>query len=567
LLILGLRLRANAVALRRRAAFEHVIAENSTRLINCSPAEADARLTQVLGELGRTVGADRAYVVLDEKPIRAYTWSRDGAAFPPGWPSQVLALSEQLGVAEPDHVTIPDVTALPPGPAREALVAAGVRAWACVPLMRPGRARSLMGFDRFRPIRNRVQPAPIVRLAGDAVANAIEREFLERERARLTMRLERARRMQMVGSLASGIAHNFNNIIGAILGYSEMIEPQLAPGTRPAQHVDEIRRAAERGRDLVDNILAFGRRSDARTRPVRVRGMLEEATSLLRASLPAGIELVVEQVADEVTVSGEPAQLQQVILNLCTNAAQAMAGGGRIHVAVRQEEVTDVVAMTDGELSPGRYVCLSVSDSGIGFDEHIARRMFEPFFTTRLAGTGLGLATVREIVRDHDGAIGVQSKPGQGSRFEVWLPAAAAAGGAVEPTTLQLGRGETVLIVETDRERLLQDEEKLAALGYEPVGFEHAGDALAACRSEPGRFDVILISHGSRIRDGLDIAKALHLVAPRSLVLLAAASTVELSVGGLAEAGISELLPWPLASTELAAALARGLRRSRTLQS
>jgi signal transduction histidine kinase/CheY-like chemotaxis protein len=470
-------------------------------------------------------------------------------------------------VAEPDYLTIPDVTALPPGPAREALVAAGVRAWACVPLMRPGRARSLMGFDRFRPIGKRVHPVPIIRRAGDAVANAIEREFLERERARLTMRLERSRRMQMVGSLASGIAHNFNNIIGAILGYSEMIEPQLTPGTKPAQHVDEIRRAAERGRDLVDNILAFGRRSDARIRPVQVRGLLEEAASFLRASLPSGIELVVEEVADEVTVSGEPAQLQQVILNLCTNAAQAMAGGGQIHVAVKQEEVTDVLAMSDGELSPGRYVCLSVSDSGLGFDEHIARRMFEPFFTTRLAGTGLGLATVREIVRDHDGAIGVQSKPAQGSRFEVWLPAAAAASGAAEPTTLPLGRGETVLIVESDRERLLQDEEKLAALGYEPVGFEHAGDALAACRSEPGRFDVILISHGSRIRDGLDLAKALHLVASRSLVLLAAASTVELSVGRLAEAGISELLPWPPASTELAAALARTLRKSRMLQS
>ncbi len=144
---------------------------------------------------------------------------------------------------------------------------------------------------------------------------------------------------------------------------------------------------------------------------------------------------------------------------------------------------------------------------------------------------------------------------------------AAAASDAAEPTALPLGRGETVLIVESDRERLLQDEEKLAALGYEPVGFEHAGDALAACRSEPGRFDVILISHGSRIRDGLDLAKDLHLAAPRSPVLLAAASTVELSVGRLAETAISELLPWPLASTELAAALARCLRKSRMLQS
>src|SRR4029077_6535109 len=120
-----------------------------------------------------------------------------------------------------------------------------------------------------------------------------------------------------------------------------------------------------------------------------------------------------------------PAQLQQVILNLCSNAAQAMDDRGRISVAAKLEEVTDFQQMSDGELSPGRYVCISVSDNGCGFDERVARRMFEPFFTTRLAGTGLGLATVREIVLDHDGVIGVQSEPGRGSRFEIWLPATA----------------------------------------------------------------------------------------------------------------------------------------------
>jgi len=224
--------------------------------------------------------------------------------------------------------------------------------------------------------------------------------------------------------------------------------------------------------------------------------------------------------------------------------------------------------MSDGELSPGRYVCLSVSDNGRGFDERVARQMFEPFFTTRLAGTGLGLATVREIVRDHDGGIGVQSKPGQGSRFEVWLPATAAGDIATaEPALLSLGRGETVLIVESERERLLPDEEKLAALGYEPIGFEHPDDALAACRSEPDRFDIILISCGSQAQGGLDLARALNEIARFKPVLLAAASSVDVSVNALAEAGVCEVLPWPLASSELAAALARGLRRSGTLRS
>jgi signal transduction histidine kinase len=567
LVLLGLRLRNRAVALRRRAALERVIAENSTRLINCSPAETESRLKQVLAEFSRTIGADRAYVVLDENPIRIYRWSSDETAFPPSWPNQALTVSEQLGVAE-QAITIPDTTALPPGPARDALTIAGVRAWACVPLTRPGRVRSVMAFDRFRPIQNKIQPMPIARLAGDAVANALEREFLERERAKLTMRLERARRMQMVGSLASGIAHNFNNIIGAILGYSEMIEPQFARGTKPAQHIDEIRRAAERGRDLVDNILTFGRRSDARIRAVQVRALLQEAASFLRASLPSNIELILEDVSNDVAVSGEPAQLQQVILNLCNNAAQAMEGSGQICVTAKLEEVTDFLQMSDGELSPRRYVCLSVSDNGSGFDERVARRMFEPFFTTRLAGTGLGLATVREIVRDHDGAIGAQSRPGEGSRFEVWLPATAAGGSVTaEPELLALGHGETVLIVESERENLLPDEEKLAALGYEPVGFEHADDALAACRSEPNRFDLILVSYGSQAQNGLDLARALHEIAPLKPVLLAAASSVDLNVNALAEAGIFEVLRWPFASTELAGALARCLLTSRTLQS
>jgi CheY-like chemotaxis protein len=211
-------------------------------------------------------------------------------------------------------------------------------------------------------------------------------------------------------------------------------------------------------------------------------------------------------------------------------------------------------------------VCLAIADTGIGFDAGVARRLFEPFFSTRLAGSGLGLATVHEIVRDHDGAMNVQSEPGHGSRFEAWLPAATASGAAPDLAPLPLGRGETVLIVESERERLLCDEEMLAALGYEPVGFERPADALAACRSTPERIDVILVSHASQSPDGLALARALHEAVPRQPKLFATASTIDVSADAMAEVGISELLRRPLVSTELAAALARCLRSAGTLR-
>jgi DNA-binding NtrC family response regulator len=165
---------------------------------------------------------------------------------------------------------------------------------------------------------------------------------------------------------------------------------------------------------------------------------------------------------------------------------------------------------------------------------------------------------VREIVRDHEGAMNVQSQPEQGSRFEVWLPATRAGGTEVAGAAmLPLGHGETVLVVESEQERLLRDEEMLAALGYEPVGFQRLADALAACSSMPGRFDIILVSHPSHTQGGLDLARTLHEIAPRQPLILATGSTIDISVDALAEAGISEVLPRPLSSTELAAALAR----------
>jgi signal transduction histidine kinase len=402
----------------------------------------------------------------------------------------------------------------------------------------------------------------LFRMAFDAIANAVRRVKLEQEKERLEASLQQSRRMETVGTFASGIAHNFNNIVGAILGYTEMAEAQQVSDSQLARNLGEIRRAGERARDLVDQILAFGRRREAQGTPVSVKGLVAETSSLLHASLPSRIELVIREVPDAAVVSGELGQLQQVILNLCSNAAQAMDQVGCVEIETAVPEITEARSLTHGDLASGRYVRIAVSDTGRGMDKATFERIFEPFFTTRLAGSGLGLATVREIVREHGGAINVCSAPGVGSCFAVWLPCIALPTLVKDdqPSVFTFGRGETVLVVDEANDRLLADEEMLAALGYEPVGFTRAGDALAACRTVRERFDALIIGHLVPPNSALDLAVALHDTVPDVPVLLATASADEIGADALVAAGISEVVHRPLISAEIASALARWLQ-------
>jgi signal transduction histidine kinase len=566
LIDIGRRLRARAVALRKRAAFEHLIAEQSARLIDCPPSETKARLEQALAEFGRMTEADRVYIVLGENPIRVYAWSEDDTPYPPGWPESALSLPNEFEQVGLDIITARDVERLASG-AKKTLLAMGISAWAVVVLQRPEFNRGILGFDKLRPGRGLYFPLATVRLAGDVIADALEREIRERERAKLNARLERALRMEMVGQLASGVAHNFNNIISAILGYSEMAGSEVEPGGKAARRIGEIERAAERGRDLIDSILTFGRRSDARSSLVPVSELLSETTSLLRASLSPSIDLVVADAARDLAVFGERAQLQQVIINLCRNAAQAMGESGRIDLSADAQQLMTARIFSSGELEPGAYARIAVSDAGPGFGEDVAERLFEPFFTTRPAGTGLGLATVRKIVRDHDGAVGVASTPGKGSRFEIWLPAAKTDASTMARRELDvpppLGRGETVLIVHDDRDSVLGDEEILAALGYEPVGFHRPADAIAAFRSEAARFDAVLICVAS-VGDALDLAQTLHAISPMKPILLAR-SALDIGVDALVRAGVADLARRPLVGAELAPVLCRCLASAKGL--
>lgn len=559
LIWVGLRLRRRSLAMRRRAAIEHVLAGVSTRFINSSAGEISALVERSLEELAACLGAQRAYFIVAAEPPQIFHASA-GPPYPADWPTGAVHLARQFRDHGNEVICVPDTRRHRYEHERAVLEAHEVRSWICVQ-SRGRTPGSLLGFDFLVP------PPPtyeceraLLRMMFDAVANAVERDVLERERAQLETNLRHARRMETLGALTSGIAHNFNNIVGAILGFAETAQGH---GVH-AEELTEIRRAGERARELVGQILAFGRRAASPHRPARIGQLVAEAQSLLRASLPPRVKIVVTRLGEEAWVNAEPTQLQQVILNLCNNAAQAMGMHGCIHIHIDERELMHSTRVHQEELPPGRYCVLSVSDTGHGMSEAVQARIFEPFFTTRADGNGLGLATAHEIVLDHGGAIAVNSAPGRGTRFYVWLPyvrwtSSSSVTTSFEATTGERGRGETIMLLEPERERRLRLEEILAALGYEPVGYSDVTEISSACLGAPTRFDAALISARTQTAaQTIEHVAAVHRAAPKIPIILATAAR-HMDAQPLTGAGITAIIGQPPTLPELAAALSGSL--------
>lgn len=555
----GLLLRARARALRRTAALEHVVSGIATQFVTARGGDLDPIVAQGLAEMASCIGASRAYFVSVGAVAMTSIWHRPDIAFPRGWPDNAFALVRRHRYPTFDHVVHVANIARLPDEAKDGLAATGLTGWACVTSHTVDGVEMLLGFDAVgHPCRiTRPSELSLLRMALHTIGSALGQQMLEQERHRLETRLEHARRLETIGALAGGIAHNFNNIVGAILGYVDYADEQ----SNGSHVLHEIRRAGERARELVDQILGFARRHDVQREVVNVPPVIEEGVSLLRASLPASVELTAGFVSDSIMVRGVAAHLQQVILNLCNNAAQAMDHAGRIELDVATIDLVKARMLSHGTLAVGRHVRIAVSDSGRGMDESVLARIFEPFFTTRATGNGFGLASTRDIVREHGGAMHVESAVGVGTRFEVWLPCLDA-GSPDAKAPLPFGQGETVLLVEYDTRQRLRDEEILAALGYEPVGYSIAADAVAACEASPQRFDLILLAHPTAVAEMLALSTGLRRLVPGVPILLATFMVDAVGAVELIRAGVADVVPWPIAADETIATLRDSLRRT-----
>jgi PAS domain S-box-containing protein len=403
------------------------------------------------------------------------------------------------------------------------------------------------------------RPAATLETNNDITA----RRQVEADRQRLEAQLRQSQKMEAMGTLAGGIAHDFNNILGAILGYGELAQKDLAEGSAVRRHVDQVMHAGERAKALVERILGFSRSGLGERVPVHVQSVIEETLDMLATSLPVAVRLERELEAGDAAVVGDPTQLHQVVMNLCTNAAQAMEHGGVLTVAADHFEMPESRLLSHGTLSPCAYVRLVVSDTGPGIPPMVLERMFDPFFTTKGVGegTGLGLSLVHAIVADLDGAIDIATKVGEGTTFAIWLPVAGQAARPVAETVRDLprGNGESVMIVDDERSLVMFAEETLAELGYEPTGFDSSVAALQAFSADPRRFDLVLTDETMPDLSGTELARAIRrLRSDIPIVLMSGYSGARLTERAYA-AGVNNVLRKPLVSRDIAEPLARAL--------
>ena len=289
----------------------------------------------------------------------------------------------------------------------------------------------------------------------------------------LELQLLHSQKLDAIGTMAGGIAHDFNNILGIIIGYTEIIKRRKLPARhKAAGDLDRVLQAALRARDLVKQILSFSRQEEQASQMIQVGPLVKEAAKMLRATLPSTIRITSSIQTDQEMILGDPSQIYQVLINLCTNAAWAMGdAGGTLTIALTTVAFPAGQALPHPDLCPGIYQRLSVSDTGMGIDPAIMGRIFEPFFTTRAvhAGSGLGLPVVHGIVKAHRGAVTVESKPGQGATFHVYLPIAQQqADGSKRKTSDTLLRGEgRILLVDDEQVLAEMVGETLQHVGYD----------------------------------------------------------------------------------------------------
>src|SRR5215831_19507234 len=390
------------------------------------------------------------------------------------------------------------------------------------------------------------------------------------ERTRLEAQLHQVQKMQAIGTLAGGIAHDFNNIPAAVLGYTELALYDVPHGSRMQRHLEEVLSAGKRARDLVQQILAFSRQRPPERQPVRLHLLISDVLRMLRASLPSTIAIHPRLTSTAGAVLADPTQLQQVLMNLCTNAEHAMRDtGGVLAVHLDAVEITVAFAATHAPLTPGPHACIIIRDTGYGMAPEVMERIFEPFFTTKAVGegTGMGLAVVDGIIASHGGVITVASTPVQGTTFAIYLPRLDTDTPSLdvpEETSIPKGNGR-ILFVDDEPTLAHMTAEMLSRLGYNATVYTSSVEALQTFQAEPWQFDLVITDQTMPVMTGERLARELRRIRPDIPIILCTGFSHTMTASKAQTLGVDAFLLKPLGFRELGVAIQQVLEQRRVL--
>ncbi|UCF92647.1 MAG: PAS domain S-box protein [Desulfobacterales bacterium] len=397
-----------------------------------------------------------------------------------------------------------------------------------------------------RPFRNsRGEILEILCIGNDIT----KRKHLERQ-------LRRAQKMEAIGTLAGGIAHDFNNILSAVMGYTELSLLDVQPGAEIEDNLNEILKASERAKALVGHILEFSRQTEQQRMPLSVTPIVKESLKLLRASLPTTIEIRSHIDADINLIEADPTQILQLMMNLCTNAAHAMREtGGILDVSCTNVAVAADTFLATNLLKAGNYLKLTVRDTGHGMTREVLEKIFDPYFTTKEkeVGTGLGLAVIHGIVESHGGIITAESRSGEGSRFDVYLPAidGEAVPDSAKTPGLPGGR-ERILFVDDEQTLVEIGKRMLERLGYAVTALGSSVEALELFRNQPGRFDMVITDMTMPNMTGEDLATKLLAIRPDIPIILCTGYSERITEDKALQMGIKGFVMKPVVLNEIA---------------
>ncbi|MHC1729690.1 MAG: PAS domain S-box protein [Syntrophobacteraceae bacterium] len=390
-----------------------------------------------------------------------------------------------------------------------------------------------------------------------------ERKRMEEERKQIEAQLHHSQKMEAIGTLAGGIAHDFNNILSAIIGYSDLALAEMPKDDHSHYYVEQVLKSGFRAKDLVKQILEFSRQGNHEKKPLKLGAMIKETVKLLKATIPSSIDMVVNLSAPYDWILADATQVHQILMNLCTNAWQAMQENvGTLLISLEEVYADSSLLNSHPELKEGPHLKLEISDTGHGMTPDVLNRIFEPYFTTKGIGegTGLGLAVVQGIVKNHDGSISVESKPRKGTIFRIFLPQFDRIEEEKrEPVHQPLGGNETILYV--DDEPAITDIGKmmLEQLGYRVVTRCSSLEALEAFRAQPDNFDIVVTDLAMPHLRGTDLAREIRKIRPGMPVILCTGFSQRMDLEKAKSAGVQEIVFKPATATELASAIRRAL--------